>query len=406
MQKTRYYVFSMGITRDLTEQIIPRFLNEEVVLISGPRQAGKTFVLHQLEEAAKTQGFPAFFLNLEDSDYLHLLNQSPKNLFSIFPLNQDKRSFIFIDEIQYLSDPAHFLKYLFDEHREKLKIIASGSSAFYLDRKFSDSLTGRKRLFTLLPLSFREFLRFKGETSLHAADFAALSLSEGEKLPPYYFEFLTYGGYPKVVLAPAAEKEEVLRDLAYSYVKKDIFEAKVRQEEAFYRLLKILAAQIGNLVNASELAATLGVSKSAVDNYLAIAQRSFHLALVRPFFRNIRKELTKMPKVYFYDLGLRNFFKREFRPFMERDDKGPLLENAVFRALLEKYDAEEIKFWRTADQKEVDFVIGENLALEVKLQGKKIRKRSYRQFMTQYPKIPLNYVSLGQASTTILPWNV
>ena len=352
----------LGIIRDLTAKIEQNLPRDEVALVIGARQAGKTTVLHQVEEIIKKQNHPSHFLNLEDPDYLTLLNQSPKNLFKIFPLDLAHKTFLFIDEIQYLDDPSNFLKYFYDEYKGKIKIIASGSSAFYLDKKFQDSLAGRKKIFNLLTLSFREFLRFKNEVLLSQKDFRNLSLSEREKVSLYFQEYLTFGGYPRVVLASLEEKEEILRELAYSYIKKDIYEANIRQDEVFYKLFSLLASQIGNLVNSSELATTLGISKTAVDNYLYVMQKSFHLRLVPPFSKNLRKELTKMPKVYFFDLGLRNFFVKNFKAYLEREDKGPLLENALFRQLIETYDLEEIRFWRTTQKQEVDFVVGEQLA--------------------------------------------
>jgi len=197
------------------------------------------------------------------------------------------------------------------------------------------------------------------------------------------------------------EKEEILRDIAYSYIKKDIFESNIRQDEVFYKLFKILASQVGNLVNTSELSLTLGVSKTAVDNYLYVMQKSFHIGLVKPFFKNIRKELIKMPKIYFLDLGLRNFLRKDFKLYQTREDKGQLLENAVFRQFLEKYNIEEIKFWRTIQKKEVDFVINKNMAFEVKVQPERVKIKKYQTFLEHYPKIKFSFVSFNSRKKSI-----
>jgi hypothetical protein len=305
------------------------------------------------------------------------------------------------------------LKYLYDEHRNAIKILASGSSAFYLDKKFKDSLAGRKKIFNVLTVSFREFLRFKGEPALAEKDLRALSIAEKEIISRLYQEYGIWGGYPRVVLAPPAAKIDVLRDIAYSYIKKDVLEAGIRREEVFYKLCKLLAAQVGNLVNASELAGTLGVSKTAVDNYLAVMQKSFHIRLVRPFFKNMRKELTRMPKVYFLDTGLRNFFADNFKPFDMREDSGVLLENVVFRQLLESYDADEIKFWRTTQGHEIDFIVRDAQAIEVKMQPAQMRERNYVAFHEQYPNATFSIVSLAAASNkhsaahpVIHPWDL
>ncbi len=386
----------MIFPRDITPKIQKRLSDDDVILLIGARQAGKTTILHQIEDIIREkEKHPCHFLNLEDPDYLSLLNQSPKNLFKIFPLELNSREFLLIDELQYLDNPSNFLKYFYDEYKGRLKIIASGSSAFYLDKKFKDSLAGRKRIFYVFTLSFREFLRFKGKNVLGRKDFKKLTLSEREIVNRYYHQYLIYGGYPRVALAPPTEKEEVLRDIAYSYIKKDIMEANIRQDEIFYKLFKILASQTGNLVNSSELSSTLGVSRTAVDNYLYVMQKSFHLRLIRPFSASVRKELTKMPKVFFLDLGLRNFFLKDFRPYEVRADKGALLENATFRQLLENYDFEEIKFWRTTSGREVDFVVGDEKVFEVKVQVGKFARKKYQSFLKCYPRKELGVVSLN-----------
>ena len=384
----------MSIPRDITLSAQKYLENSDILLFIGARQAGKTTILKQLKGILEKEDNPAYFLNLEDPEYLGLLNQSPKNLFKIVSLDLKKRSFIFIDEVQYLVNPSHFLKYFYDEYNGKIKLLVSGSSAFYIDKKFTDSLAGRKKIFWVSTLSFREFLRFKDEAELAKKDFIHLSLSESEELSIYYREYMLYGGYPRVVLSQFEEKIEALREIAYSYIKKDIYEAHIRQDEVFYKLFKMLAAQIGNLVNSSELASSLGISKTAVDNYLYIMRKSFHLHLVKPFFRNMRKELTKMPKVYFSDMGLRNFFLGDFKNFDQRQDCGQLLENAVYRQLRQRYDEDAIKFWRTIQKNEVDFVVEDKKAFEVKVNPGKFREKNYKTFFSHYPDIGLSIVSL------------
>lgn len=395
----------MNILRDITTESQKYWDREEILIFIGPRQAGKTFILKQIKSELEKRGSSCFFLDLEDPEYLGILNQSPKNLFKIFTADSERKNFIFIDEIQYLDNPSNFLKYIFDEHRDNVKLIVSGSSAFYLDRKFKDSLAGRKKIFNIFTLSFREFLRFKKEDFLAMADFGKIGLEEKNRISLYYREFMVFGGYPRVALSPLEEKKEILKEIAYSYIKKDIYEASIRQEEMFYKLFKILASQIGNLVNASELANTLNISKTAIDNYLYVMQKSFHLALIRPFYQNVRKEITKMPKIYFFDMGLRNFFLNDFSQFETRNDKGQLLENAVFRQLLEEYDADEIKFWRTVDQKEIDFVAGD-LAFEVKADSDKAKEKKYKLFLENYPDKKLSFVSIDSKADFVNSYQV
>jgi predicted AAA+ superfamily ATPase len=141
-------------------------------------------------------------------------------------------------------------------------------------------------------------------------------------------------------------------------------------------------------------------------------QKSFHIVLIKPFYKNIRKELTKMPKIYFIDLGLRNFFKNDFRFYQQREDKGELLENVVLRHLLEKYLEEQINFWRTTQQREVDFIINNSLALEVKSQIKGVKVKNYKTFLENYPNIKLNFICLDcsgrkiNSFSVLEPWQI
>ncbi len=402
----------MSIIRDITIKAQEYLKDDDILLFTGARQAGKTTILRQLAERVEKKHGNLYFLNLEDPDYRSLLNQSPKNLFKIFTIDLKKRNFIFIDEVQYLNDPSNFLKYMYDEYRGRIKLLVSGSSAFYIDRKFKDSLAGRKRIFHVKTLSFREYLRFKNETDILQKDFQSLGMSDHDRLSLHLYEYMTYGGYPRIVLASAHEKTDLLSEIAYSYIKKDIYEASIRQEDIFYKLFKILSSQTGNLVNFSELAHTLGVSKTAIDNYLYVMQKSFHIALVKPFYKNIRKELTKMPKVYFFDTGLRNFFVSNFKSFVIRDDKGALLENMVFRQLTEKYPVDEIRFWRTSQGQEIDFVADAKEAVEVKASSAGFKEGSYRVFSKHYSDMAFHVISMeirerDKAKTSfLLPWQL
>jgi len=378
----------MNIKRTVFSQALAKIDSDQFLIFTGPRQAGKTTILKQLQQ--QLHQTPNFFINLEDKEYLSLLDQSPKNLFKLIP-PASKQQLVFIDEIQYLKDPTNFLKLLYDEYRAKVKLIVSGSSAFYIDRKFKDSLVGRKIIFQVNTLSFDEFLQYK-KPEISNIKYGQLTIPQREIFNSLLDEYLIYGGYPRVVIAPHEQKEDILQDVTYSYIKKDVFESHIRSDELFYRLLKILAAQVGNLVNSNELSRTMETSKTLIANYLYIMRKSFHIHLVSPFFKSARKEITKMPKIYFHDLGLRNFLINDFSPFIARIDKGQLLENFVFRLLLEKNPTEDIKFWRTVSGNEVDFVIG-NRAIEVKTNKKDIKLSKYRRFKQDYPQIKLDFIN-------------
>ena len=317
--------------------------------------------------------------------------------------NDAEKQFLFIDEVQYAADPSHFLKYLYDEYGKNLKVIATGSSAFYIDRKFKDSLSGRKRIFELKTLSFDEWLMFRGEHSLmndlklirEQNDYIS---PDHRQLSESFHEYLIYGGYPEVTLEKdKSEKLLILKELKNAFLKKDIDESGIADSDKFYSLLAVLSDQTGNLVNRNELANTIGVDNKTIDKYLYTLHKCFHIELVKPFYQNQRKEITKMPKVFFKDSGMRNMAINRLFDFGDRQDQGQLIENYVFNRLAEIYDKDIIRFWRTADKQEVDFVIStaykDGLAFEVKMQCQGIKHAGYQKFIQSYPDFRFRIIS-------------
>jgi uncharacterized protein len=381
--------------------IAKHFSKKEFTILIGPRQIGKSTMLKQMFDDLKSKGETAYFLNLDRKDILDDLNINPENLFKICPLLPNKKITVFIDEIQYLDDATTFLKLLFDEYSSQLKIVATGSSAFYIDKQFKDSLVGRKKIFQMGTLDFEEFLHFKGRNDL-VSEIALLKSKKKTKsihenvLWAYMDEFMNYGGYPAVVLENNIDdKIELLREIRDSYIKRDLLESGVSDETKFYRLLMLLASQSGNMLNVNEISNTLRITNATVENYLYVLQKCFHITLVKPFYNNLRKELTKMPKVYINDIGLRNILINYFAPIEQRADKGLVLENFCFRVLLERYEQDQIKYWRTADGNEVDFVVEtqylKGFALEVKFNEQEGKLSKYKKFIENYPNFPLEF---------------
>ncbi len=403
--------------RDLYSQLLQHFDKKEYSIIIGARQVGKTTLIQKLYLELKKSSPDVFYISLENFKILNEINLDPENLFHYarHPENpllstNRQRIIIFIDEIQYLKNPSNFLKYLFDTYQENLKIIATGSSAFYLDTKFSDSLAGRKRIFQLKPLNFAEFLAFREADELrkelnHLRENEQYISSYYSDLLFYFNEYLTYGGYPRIALENnPAEKEQYLEELINSFLKKDIYESQIEHIQKFYNLCALLAAQTGQIVNKSELSGTLGLNERTLEKYLVILQKCFYISLLPPFFQNLRKEITKMPKVYFYDLGLRNKFLNRFHPLIDREDKGQLIENYIFIRLGESFSKDQIRFWRTPDKNEVDFVVtetyGAGKAYELKFSDRGFHPSSYKSFQQAYPGYPLQciaYLTSGNA---------
>ncbi len=396
------------LKRNLYYKCIDHIEKKEITIITGARQVGKTTILKQIETYLKGKNLPSFFINLEDPEYLQLLNEHPKNIFRLFVLPKNKRAYFLIDEIQYLDNPTNLLKYLYDEFSDRIKLIVSGSSAFYIDKKFKDSLAGRKKIFTLYTLSLDEYLRFNNRADL--AELAAkipyqnlsvenIPVTEQREISLHIEQYQIYGGYPKIVLTENDnEKKELLNELLYSYIKKDITESGIKNQQKAMELLKILSEQIGCLLNTNTLSNLLKLSITAVENYLFTLKKSFHIVTISPYFNNLRKEIKKMPKIYFLDLGLRNALLRNFNSPYYRQDMGSIYENFIFRQFLDRLPLDEIHFWRTQQQNEVDFILNGKYAYEVKYNLSNFIPSKYKTFLSLYENIIFNVVyKIGEA---------
>lgn len=397
------------LKRNLFHHITEQFYDKEFAIITGARQTGKTTILKQVEDELKQKGENVCFLTLEDPSVLSRLNQHPENVFEFYIRSNSKRIFILLDEIQYLENPSNFLKLLYDKHNKEIKIIATGSSAFYIDRKFKDSLAGRKRLFELYTMDFDEFLMFRrgtrelNEELKRIRTYGNYVSSKRQELESHFIEYLSYGGYPAVVLAGSIEKKiEILKEITGSFLKRDIIESNIQDFGKLYHLLTILAQQTGSLVNVNELSRLLKLSVTAVENYLYVLRKCFHIQLVRPFYRNIRKELIKMPKIYFHDLGFRNALLNQFNLLPQRTDKGMLIENYAFIRLRTIYDNDSIRFWRTADGHEIDFILpgtpDAGDAIEIKYDENNFNPVKYQKFLNAYPGFTLSSRSFVSAA--------
>lgn len=398
----------MLFQRSLLPAIESHLSDKRHTIVTGARQVGKTSILRLIHQKLKSEGQKVFQLTLEDSRVLHSINEHPDKIFEHVPILPkpalagvaDRPLYLLIDEVQYAADPTHFLKFLYDKYEGNLKVVATGSSAFYIDRKFTDSLAGRKRVFQLYPLSVGECLVFRNDSDLlnelaYMQERPNYNSPRMAELKAIFYEYLTFGGYPAVVLEPDfSEKKLLLNELKNAYVKRDIAESGVSMEAKFFLLFQLLADQTGNLVNRHELSKTIQVDTKTVDNYLYVLEKCYHIFQLKPFFRNIQKELTKMPKVYFNDLGLRNALLNRFGAVDSRADKGALLENYFFIRLRQQYDTDQLRFWRTTEQQEIDFIVetsfGDGLAYEVKWNKQGFKPEKLMKFMEAYPNFKLD----------------
>lgn len=400
------------IRRSLLEQLQKHLSNPEITLIVGPRQAGKTTLMEILRDDLRKNGAKTLFLNLDFSTDRPFFDSQEKLLQRISYKMGKEKGYVFIDEIQRKEDAGLFLKGLYDR-KLPYKFIVSGSGSLELKEKIHESLMGRKRLFELSTLSFEEFVNYKHDVSTDSQfypDFADLTASAStgfafhiELLSSLLEEYLRFGGYPKVVLAPTVEeKRAAIADIYQSFLEKDMsILLKLKKTESLTALLKVLASQIGSLVNLAELSNTLGISVQTVKDYLWYLEKTYIITKVTPYFKNTRKEITKSPIYYFVDLGLRNFAVNQFDD-TAYEHTGFLFENFVFNNLKEdlKLTSTSIHFWRTKDKAEVDFVLNtgkEAVPVEVKYTKLKDTQlsRSFRSFLTKYKSSKAFIVNLS-----------
>jgi len=365
MQKEKYK------NREILAKII-RYLDiPEIIILHGSRQVGKTTLMKMVIDYLKNKEINDFFyLDLEKPEYLNLCNQGVNETIKYIKarlLNKktNKKIHLFIDEIQYLDNPSSFLKLFYDHYKSEFKLIVSGSSSFSIKSKFKDSLVGRIIDIEIFGLTFQEFLDFKG-LKYNLKSKADLIHQE---LKTLYKEYALYGAYPQVVLAEQIDlKELYLNNIIEKYIYKDIRDlAKIKEVKKFNNLLECLAEQAGQLVNLNELSNTLNISRQTIENYLFILENTYIVKLIHPFYKNIRSELTKMPKIYFEDSGILNILKNKKLSFKF---DGALFENSIYNCLRKEFNVRDIYFWRTQNKQEVDFIIKKEqclIPIEIKL---------------------------------------
>ncbi|MCD4747467.1 MAG: ATP-binding protein [Bacteroidales bacterium] len=371
--------------RKLYKSIKLFFQTRDIIVIHGARQTGKTTLLQIIQQDLPTDA--TFYFDLEDSRYKELCEGG---IFSVIAYlkqkgiyKQQQKFYLLIDEIQYLSNPSSFLKFAHD-HFPFIKLIVSGSSSFEIKSKFKDTLVGRTVNFELFPLDFEEFLWFKNK-QYNIGEKSTNNLINHE-LKHLYKEYVIYGGYPKIVLTDKTEiKEKYLQQIIDTYIKGDIRDiARIRHIEKFNKLLQILANQSGQLINVVEIANTAKISRQTVEDYLFILQNTYIIKLIPPYSKNIRSELFKTPKVFFFDTGLMNMLGKKYLP---HEISGILFETAVFSDLVKNIGLQNINYWRTMDKKEIDFIIlkkQHTIPIEVKLNARNFNLTPIKFFSDKY----------------------
>jgi len=332
-------------------------LPNKVVVIYGPRRCGKTTLLNKFLEETKDK---YILINGEDITVQKNLNSQSIEKLKSFAENK----LLAIDEAQKIKNIGLNLKLIVDNIKG-VKVIATGSSSFDLAKNIGEPLTGRKYTLKLFPLSQMEIgvaeNKFQTEANLENR--------------------LIYGSYPEIIMAGDNQvREKELKEIVGSYLYKDILELDgLKHSDKIVRLLQLLAFQIGKEVSFAELGSQLGMSKNTIERYLDLLEKAFVVIKLIGFSRNLREEISKNPRYYFYDNGIRNALINNFNLLDVRDDIGMLWENYIVMERIKKQEYSGIwannYFWRTYDKKEIDFVEergGKLCGYEIKWKEKKI----------------------------------
>lgn len=389
--------------RDIETNLLKWMERREAYAIKGPRQSGKTTLLRILGSSLTEKGISTVFLNFEDPDVLEAFEANSKEYVKSFLTKEGKYCFL-MDEYHYVKDPGKKLKLLYDTF-DNIKFIVTGSSSLELSGAMAKFLVGRVFFFELFPFSFHEFLvakdkrlaRIYEEKNKKVKEFLSSGKAEVEQdifqkeFMPYFNQYTIFGGYPAVVKAEDPEtRRMILKNIYDTYVSKDVVEfLKVTDALKYRHVVRALAVLIGNLINYNEICSTCQTYYKELKRIISILSETYIISLIQPFFRNPITELRKVPKVYFFDPGLRNYIIDNFNPLEKRTDSGALIENLVFLSLKNNFPEAMINYWRTIAKAEVDFVLrvkDEIIPIEVKYQSFKKPKisRSLRNFIKSY----------------------
>ena len=349
----------------------------KVIVIYGARRVGKTTLLRKFVENLDREA--VLFVNGDDISARQFLeSQSIENLKDFVGRHQ----YLIVDEAQYVRNIGLNLKLIVD-HIPGINVIASGSSSFDLAQNIGEPLTGRRFVLKLYPLAQMEI------SGLEKPHETAANLETR----------LIYGSYPEVVtLRDNKLREEYLRELVASYLFKDILALEgIRYSDKLVRLLQLLAFQIGNEVSLAEIGRQLAMSKNTVERYLDLLEKVFVIFRLTGFSRNLRKEVTKSHRYFFFDAGIRNAVVGMFNPLNLRDDTGKIWENYIISEFQKHREYQRLSsrfyFWRTYDRKEIDLIeeqAGKLSGYEIK--WKRVRARVPKDWHEFYPDASLEVI--------------
>ena len=348
----------MFIERKIYPELISHLKKKQITVITGMRRTGKTTLLQKLLNISPLKN--KIYIDLERMDNRQVFSE-PNYENVILALNQrgidfKKKSLICIDEIQLVPNISSVIKYLYDNY--DIKFMVTGSSSYYLKDMFTESLSGRKKVFELYPLDFGEFLLFNN------IEFSPLKkfennflLSEYQRLNFLFDSFISYGGFPEVALSKSVDdKKDLLKDIIDSYINIDIRTlADFKYSNDLFKFISLLSSRIGSKIEYTKIASASWFSRHTVKNYLEFFEKTYLITMLSVLTLNKDREIVKAKKLYFNDNGIANQ--------LAELDSGVQFENAVFNQLKHFGD---LQYYSLKSGREIDFILNKNFAFEVK----------------------------------------
>lgn len=404
------------LKRDVFDQIEKYLGTENIIVLHGSRQVGKSHILYFLDNYLKEKGELSKYIDLEDSRLLDVLENGVDAFLTYLKgegfdfdkfISTNRKLYVLIDEIQYLTSPSPFLKLLIDHH-QYIQLVVSGSSSFSIKSKFSDSLVGRTVNFEIYPLTFKEFLRFKHIVYTPKQNTSPVHIAQLQVL---YREFMSFGGYPKIVLEDSIErKEKYLLQIVDTYIRKDISDlARINDIPKFNNLLKVIASQSGQLLNIAQLSNTCNLASNTIKHYLFILENTYIIKLVTPFSLSPKVEVAKTPKIFFFDTGLLQML---WLKKLQTENVGNVFETSIYSELIKSHRVSNVSFWRNKNQNEIDFILQTKdriMPIEAKFNFDQFKKSKINPFLLKYKVGSYKVVGLigdKESANYVFPWEL
>jgi uncharacterized protein len=349
------------IIRQIYLQLEQHLKKKQVTVILGMRRVGKSTAVKYL--LGKVIHSNKLYLDCEKVELQTLFNtpsyDSIISELELMGLDFSKPALIALDEIQLVKKLPSFIKYVYDNY--KVKFIVTGSSSYYLKNQFTESLAGRKLIYEMYPLNFDEFLLFKGHQvqDIKKYSYVNFNVAWYNQIKEFYKEYLRFGGFPEVVLhKKVKDKTELLWEVINSYIDMDVkLLSDYSLNKDLFNLVKLLAARVGSKVDFTKLGSVAGIDRRKISEYVYLFENTYFLFLIKPFTKNIDKEIALQPKLYFADNGILNILGGK------NISAGQIFENAVATQLNNKF---KLNYYQKKNGQEIDFILNENIAVEVK----------------------------------------